>query len=121
MEGAELTVKDINGVVVDKWTSGKNTHIIEGLTVGGIYVMEETVAADGYVKASNIQLEISNTGEVQHVDMIDKIVDMSKVDMGGKEVEGAEMTVTDEDGNVVDEWTSTAEPHKIKGLEEGKS
>lgn len=121
LEGAEITVKDINGVVVDKWTSGKNTHIIEGLTVGGIYVMEETVAADGYVKASNIQFEISNTGEVQHVDMIDKIVDMSKVDMGGKEVEGAEMTVTDEDGNVVDEWTSTTESHKIKGLEEGKT
>ena len=52
--------------------------------------------------------------------MIDKIVDMSKVDVAGKEVPGAKIQVFDEDGNIVDEWISTDEPHKIKGLEEGK-
>lgn len=52
--------------------------------------------------------------------MIDKIVDMSKVDVAGEEVPGAKIQVFDEDGNVVDEWISTTEPHKIKGLEEGK-
>ena len=53
--------------------------------------------------------------------MIDKIVTMSKVDVGGKEIEGAEIVVTDKDGNKIDSWTSDKEEHKIKGLEEGKT
>ena len=38
----------------------------------------------------------------------------------GEEIEGAELQVVDEEGNIVDEWTSTKEPHKVPGLEEGK-
>ena len=37
-----------------------------------------------------------------------------------EEIEGAELKVIDEDGNVIDEWTSTKEPHKVVGLEENK-
>ena len=33
--------------------------------------------------------------------MIDKIVTMTKADIGGKEIEGAEIVVTDKDGNVI--------------------
>lgn len=53
--------------------------------------------------------------------MIDKIVEMTKEDIGGKEVEGAELKVVDKDGKIVDSWISTNEAHRIKGLIEGES
>lgn len=127
LEGATLTVKDANGnVVIDKdgneltWVSGKEAHKIEGLHIGEKYVLEETIAVDGYVKATDVIFEVNKDGTVTKVNMIDKIVSVSKVDMGGKEVEGAEMTVTDEEGNVIDKWTSDGSEHKVNGLEEGK-
>lgn len=38
----------------------------------------------------------------------------------GKELEGAKLEVTDEDGKVVDSWTSGKEDHVIKELVAGK-
>ena len=53
--------------------------------------------------------------------MIDKVVEVIKTDfITGQEIEGAELQVVDEDGNIIDEWVSTKEPHKSKGLEENK-
>lgn len=52
--------------------------------------------------------------------MIDKIVTMSKKDIGGNEVDGAKIKVFDKDGSVIDEWVSEKEPHKVTGLEENK-
>ncbi len=46
--------------------------------------------------------------------MKDKVVSMSKTDIGGNEVEGAKIQIIDKDGNIVDEWISTKEEHKIK-------
>ena len=127
LEGATLTVKDSNGdVVLDKdgneltWVSGDHPHKIEGLHINEAYTLEETVAADGYVKATGIEFKVNEDGSVTPVTMIDKMVTVSKVDMGGKEVKGAEMSVTDTDGNVIDSWTSDGTEHKVNGLEEGK-
>ena len=54
--------------------------------------------------------------------MIDKLVEVTKTDLTtGEELEGAELEVTDKEGNVIDKWTSTKEPHQVKGLEEGKT
>ena len=119
--GAKLTVIDENNEVVDSWTSTEKTHKIEGLIVGKTYILREEIAPDGYVKASEIKFTIKNTNEIQKVTMIDKIVEMTKEDIGGKEVEGAELTVVDKDGKIVDSWISTNEAHRIKGLIEGES
>lgn len=127
LEGATLTVKDSNGdVVLDKdgneltWVSGDHPHKIEGLHINEAYTLEETIAADGYVKATSIEFKVNEDGSITPVTMIDKMVTVSKVDMGGKEVKGAEMSVTDTDGNVIDSWTSDGTEHKVNGLEEGK-
>ena len=54
--------------------------------------------------------------------MIDKLVEVTKTDLTtGEEIEGAELEVIDEEGNVVDKWVSGKEPHKVTGLEEGKT
>lgn len=119
--GAELSVLDEEGNVIDKWTSTEKTHTIEGLTVGKEYTLREDLAPLGFVKSTDVKFTVDNTSDTQKVTMIDKIVTMTKEDIGGTEIEGAEMSVTNEKGEVVDYWTSTKEPHKINGLEEGKT
>lgn len=121
LKGATLTVTDSEGNVIDKWISGEKTHKIEGLKVGKTYVLKEEIQVDSYVKATDIKFEVKNTNEVQKVTMIDKLVEVIKTDVvSGEEVEGAELIVTDENGNEIDRWISSKEPHHVKGLEEGK-
>ena len=52
--------------------------------------------------------------------MKDKQVKISKLTVGGQEVTGALMQILDEDGNIVDEWTSEGKVHYATGLVEGK-
>lgn len=121
LEGAKLQVIDKDGNIIDEWISGKQTHKIEGLKVGETYILREQIAPEDFVKATDIEFKVENTNKIQKVTMIDKIVEMSKVDIGGNEIEGAKMQVLDYEGNIIDEWVSGKEPHKIKNLEEGKS
>lgn len=121
IEGAKLTVLDEKGEVIDTWDSTGKTHKIEGLVVGKTYTLLEEIAPNGFVKATDIQFKVENTKEVQKVQMVDKIVTMTKFDIGGNEVEGAKLRVTDKDGKIIDEWTSTKESHNINGLEENKT
>lgn len=121
LEGAKLTILDKNGTIIDSWTSGRKSHKIEGLSVGEKYILREEIAPNGYVKATDITFEVKNTKEVQKINMIDKVVEITKNDLvTGDEIEGAELQVIDKDGNVIDEWTSTKNAHVVNGLEEGK-
>jgi uncharacterized surface anchored protein len=120
LEGAKLTIIDSEGNVIDSWTSTNDSHKIEGLTVGKTYTLKEEIAPKGYVRASEIQFKIEDTSEAQKVVMIDKIVDMTKSDIAGDEVEGAKMQVFDKEGKLVDEWISGKEAHKIENLVEGE-
>lgn len=119
--GAKLTVLDNENNIIDTWTSTEKTHKIEGLTIGKEYTLKEEIAPDGYVVATSIKFTIKDTNEIQKVVMIDKIVEMSKVDIAGEEIEGATIQVLDKDNKVVDEWVSGKEPHKIKNLVEGET
>ena len=123
VEGAQLTITDEDGNVVDQWTSTDKVHSIEGLVVGKTYTLSETVTAKDYVKATDIKFTVKNLSELETVTMKDKQVSFTKTDVTGeKEVEGAEITVTDKvTGKVVDKWTSTKESHFINGLEEGRT
>ena len=123
VEGAQLTITDEEGNVVDQWTSTDKVHSIEGLVVGKTYTLSETVTAKDYVKATDIKFTVKNSSELETVTMKDKQVSFTKTDVTGeKEVEGAEITVTDkETGKVVDKWTSGKESHFINGLEEGRT
>ena len=52
--------------------------------------------------------------------MKDKVVTISKVTLGGEEIQGALLQVIDEEGNTVDQWYSDGNEHPVSGLEEGK-
>lgn len=120
VEGAQLTITDEDGNVVDQWTSTEKVHSIEGLVVGKTYTLSETVTAKDYVKATDIEFTVSKEKVNEKVNMKDKQVKVSKLTVGGQEVTGALMQILDEDGNIVDEWTSEGKVHYATGLVEGK-
>lgn len=123
LPGARLQLTDENGAVVEEWTSTKEPHIIKELVVGKSYTLTETKPADGYATAESITFTVENTVEIQKQVMEDDVtkVEISKTDItGDTEIEGAKLTITDENGNIVETWTSGKEPHYIEKLPIGK-
>ena len=119
LEGAQLQVTDENGNVVDSWVSEMEPHVITGLVAGKTYTLTETLPAPGYVTAESIRFTIADTGDIQPVEMKDDVtkVYVSKTDLTGKEeLEGATLVILDSDGNIMERWTSTSEPHYIEML-----
>ena len=120
--GAELKVLDENEKVIDSWISTTETHKIEGLEAGKTYTLREEISPDGFVKSTDIKFTVENTNEIQKVKMIDKIVEISKQDIAGNEIEGATLVVTSvRTKNIVDRWVSEKEPHKVSGLAENET
>lgn len=122
LEGATLQIVDKDNKVVAEWVSTDKTYYIEGLAKGD-YTLVETLAPNEYVISSNVNFSVDDSGKVHQVKMVDKQVKFTKTDVTGeKEVEGAEITVTDKETNeVVDKWTSGKDAHYISGLKEGKT
>lgn len=119
--GAKLTVLDKDGKIVDEWISSDKEHRVKGLEEDKTYTLVETTAPEGYVKAEKIDFMVTKEKINQEIIMKDKVVSFTKTDITGeKELEGAQIKVTDEEGNTADEWTSTKEAHNINNLEEGK-
>lgn len=107
---------------MDEWTSGKEAHVIRELTVGKEYTLIETKPADGYVTAESVKFTIEDTADIQKVEMKDDVtkLEISKQDIAGKELPGAKLTILDQDGKVVESWTSTDKAHYIEMLPIGK-
>ena len=120
VEGAKLEVRDEQDRVVDSWTTTKEDHYISGLEEGKTYRLVEAEAPEGYVKAEDIFFTVSDEKKNESVIMKDSKITASKTDITGtKEIKGAVLTVTDNDGRVIDTWTSDGNPHAISGLHEG--
>ena len=54
---------DVDGKVIDEWTSSDEAHIISNIPCGG-YTLKEIAAPDGYVIATDIQFTIDENGSV---------------------------------------------------------
>ncbi len=104
VEGAKLTIIDKNKQVVDKWTSGTESHKIEGLKVDETYTLVEEIASNGFVTATSVEFTVTNSAEIQKVVMKDKVVQITKTDVNGRIVKGAELSIIDKNNNVVDKW-----------------
>ncbi|XBX09623.1 SpaA isopeptide-forming pilin-related protein [Enterocloster clostridioformis] len=71
LPGAKLSILDESGKVVETWTSTKEAHRIEMLTIGN-YVLHEEAAPEGYLVAEDVKFEVKDTGEIQKVVMKDE-------------------------------------------------
>ena len=129
-----VVIKDNDGNPVEtlEWVSGEEPKYIEGLPTGVNYILRETISPDGYTIASDTKFTIDEKGVVTSdgttstaedgttvlvVEDDLTTVQISKVDTeSGKELEGAKLQIIDEEGKVVEEWTSTKEVHVVRGL-----
>lgn len=116
----ELKATDENGQIT----------FMADLPVDGNYYVKELYAPDGFVTTNEEQdFTFEYAGAEQAEVSYDftfeneaTTVELTKSDLTtGDELPGAHLKVTDEDGNVVDEWVSTEEAHVIKELEVGKT
>ena len=132
LEGAEIVLENADGETVDKWTSDGTNHIVLKLGAGE-YVLKEIAAPDGYIIATDIKFTVDVYGNitVENVDskavsdngypLIVMVDDTTKVRISkwdittGEELPGATLQIIDENGNVVEEWVTTNEPHMIEG------
>lgn len=130
VEGAQFTIYNtdeegskIEDSIVDQWTTEKGKHHdANNLEVGKTYVASETVVPAGYAKAPDYKFTVADDKKNQTETIYNKQVTISKVDAGGKEVEGAKLTLTDkETGEIVDQWISTNKTHYPTGIEIGKT
>ena len=130
--GADMQLENADGEIIDEWISDGTNHIVTELPAGD-YTLKEIAAPDGYVIATDIEFEVFADGtiKIRNVDstavsdngyplivMVDDTtkVRISKQDVTtGKELPGATLQIIDENGNVVEEWVSTNEPHMIEG------
>lgn len=122
LPGAELTITDKDGKKIDRWVSTDKPHYIEKLPAGD-YTLTEVKAPDGYAFAESVPFTVLPTGEVQQFEMRDDVikVEISKVDITtNKELPGAELTITDKDGEEIDRWVSSDKPHYIEKLPAGE-
>lgn len=120
------------GTLIEQKTTDENGQILfkADLPVDGTYIVKEIYAPDGFV-TSNEEKEFTfeygkpEEAEVSYEFVFENeptTVELTKTDLTtGKELPGAHLKVTDEDGNVIDEWVSTEKAHVIKELTVGKS
>ncbi|WP_035463579.1 Cna B-type domain-containing protein, partial [Ligilactobacillus ceti] len=140
--GAHIQIRDAKGKLVKDgdWISNQETHKLK-LNVGK-YTFHEEAAPNGYKKVTDLTFEVGNDGKVKNVqfDSNDVVelkdnklivtddyqkhdIEISKVDLAGKEINGARIQIKDAKGNVVKDgdWVSDSKTiHKLKGLKPGK-
>lgn len=123
--GATLVVKDSEGKVIEEFVTTTEPHKLTDLE-DGTYTVEETKAPAGYEKKDEIY---EFTVDKDHRDVtvtientpIEKLVNILKVDAAtGNPLAGATLVVKDSEGNVIEEFVTTEEPHTITGLKDGE-
>lgn len=132
-------IKNVGGDVlleadtlIELKTTDENGQItfMADLPVDGKYYVKELYAPDGFVTTNEEQdftfeYAGADQAEVRYDFTFENeatTVELTKSDLTtGDELPGAHLKVTDEDGNVVDEWVSTEEAHVIKELVVGKT
>lgn len=146
LDGAELQcvmIKD--GSKGDPKDIKKTSEVIE--LAQGKYEFKMTKAPEGYKVAKEFTLEITEDGEIKNATeqpfeikdgkdgskilllkvekepekVVEKIYFSLRNVADNKELAGAKLKITNEDGGKVDkEWTSETKPFEISGLKEGK-
>ena len=83
LPGARMELRDADGNLIAKWTSGDKPYVIERIKPGD-YILHEEAAPPGYKLAKDISFTVEETGVVQKIVMEDEYsVGSLKVSMPG--------------------------------------
>lgn len=83
LPGARMELRDAEGNLIAKWTSGDKPYVIERIKPGD-YILHEEIAPAGYKLAKDISFTVEETGVVQKIVMEDEYsVGTLKVSMPG--------------------------------------
>lgn len=132
--GAYPVWDDEKGAVVT-FTNPSDPRAEAFLTPGSTYTLEETGSPKGYEKSNIVYIcKISDKGAVTYsadgINFTEKFPQMENLmkkttvkiskkavtesgSVSSEELVGAKLTLTDSDGNVVDEWVSGSTPHEV--------
>ncbi len=118
LPGAVLVLKDKNGRVVDRWTSGNTPHRIMGrLNAGEAYTLSEVTAPSGYQIAEEVTFTVSEDGTIDRVVMEDKRKEPEEPEKPGKP-EKPERPVPDDDRETEPETPDETETPETEPTEE---
>lgn len=128
LQGEILVEKD---ALMAKAVSDENGLVDFGVELAhGKYYAKELTPAPGYLPNAEAVYEFDATYQnpelkeiaiESEVENQPTVVEISKTDITDEaEVPGAKLQILDKEGQVVEEWTSTEEPHKVYALEPGE-
>lgn len=95
--GAKLEIRDEGGKTIDTWTSTDKPHEIS--LEPGKYTLIETMTPNDYDQTTRIEFRVEDTGNVQHVSMGDKPLEINaKIDKR-QEIADPSVNGAETDGN----------------------
>ena len=132
LPGAKLEIRDVDGNLVEGWTSTKTPHTVRGLELEKEYTLTEKCAPDGYAEAESIVFRLVQEGTEQVNEVYVKtdddwskmngstivmqdapVLDIDKTDIAGNLLPGATLTIRDANDEVVDTWTTDYKTHRV--------
>ena len=132
LPGAKLEIRDVDGNLVEGWTSTKTPHTVRGLELEKAYTLTETRAPDGYAEAESIVFKLVQNGTEQVNEVYVKsdddwvklddatvimqdapVLDIDKTDIAGNLLPGATLTIRDAGGEVIDTWVTDYKTHRV--------
>lgn len=124
LSDAEFTIYDEAGNSVETLITDEDGYAISSDIILGDYTVKETKAPYGYIlDDTSYEASITSNGEVIQLNEGDPIVnekiegqiDLQKIDEDGNGLTGAEFTIYDEAGNIVEVLTSEFDGYAVSG------
>ncbi|MBO4218469.1 MAG: hypothetical protein J5887_03065, partial [Erysipelotrichaceae bacterium] len=122
VENAKLQIFDAEGEKLAEWITTTEQKVLN--LTAGTYTLHEETAPTGYDKAEDIEFTVTMEGKINDdetilvITMTDTLheyeIPLLKVDKDGEPVVGAKLQLLDGEGEVIEEWTSTADPKIVK-------
>ena len=123
VSGAVLRlIRVSDGKVIDEWTSTNEGHSVYSLSKGEYKVIEVTPPSGYSLNTSEVTFEV--TGKETEAKTVpfynsDNQVIINKVDEEGNPLSGAKLRVTNSNGDLIEEFTTTKEAHTLNKLSNG--
>lgn len=121
--GYKFRLETRDGNLIEEFETGEDGYTSDELELGD-YTLKQIEAPTGVtVNEEPIYFSVTDGCEVSVINYVNDFtkVNISKKDMAGsEEIEGAHLVIRDSNGEIVEEWTSSDNPHYIEKLPVGR-